>query len=639
MRPPPLALSLLRTSSRRPGASSDWRLFLVVLGRLVGGFGSSGLRSVSVGLFLLFTSVCMSWRRLGVASERRPFLVVLGRLAHGSGSPRRRSASVVLLLLLTTACAPVHGPARPLSPIGAYDIAPTPRERVRDGGTLRLATTEFPTQWNYWHLGGADLDTARILGALMPWLFRSDQRGRVAADPSYLVRAEVTRRKPRQVVTYDLNPKARWSDGTPLGYRDFRALWRACRGRDGAYQITTSTGYDRIRQVARGVNDRQVVVTFDRPFGEWRSLFSPLYPAETIGDPSAWDRAWSDRLPVTAGPFRPEGIDHTAQAITIVRDTRWWGPRARLDRVVFRYLARDAMPGAFASGEIDAFDAGADAAAYRRARQVPGTGVRRAAGPDFSQLTFNGAAPALADANVRRAVAMAIDRRALARSALAGLDWPVRLLNDHAFVNTQEGYQDNTGDLGTYDPAAAGRLLDQAGRRTRGPTRLTNGRPLTLRYVYPASAATGRQSGELIQVMLGRVGVRVELRPVPDSDFFDRYLIPGAYDLAPFSWIGGPFPISNLGPIYGRPHGNDVRQNVARIGSAPIDTLLDRATEELNPAKARRYANEADRLIWNEVHSVTLYQRPQIVPTRQSLVNWGAFGLSTPAWPDVGFRR
>jgi peptide/nickel transport system substrate-binding protein len=532
-----------------------------------------------------------------------------------------------------------RGPAHPGSPIGAYDIAPTPRSGVRDGGTLRLATTEFPIQWNYWHLGGADLDTARILGALMPWLFRSDQHGRVTADPSYLVRAEVTRRRPRQVVTYDLNPRARWSDGTPLGYRDFRALWRACRGRDSAYQITTSTGYDRIRRVVRGTNDRQVVVTFDRPFGEWRSLFSPLYPAKTISDPSAWDRAWSDRIPVTAGPFRPESIDHTAQAITLVRDGHWWGPRARLDRVVFRYLARDAMPGAFASGEIDAFDAGADAAAYRRARRVSGAVVRRAAGPDFSQLTFNGTSPALADVNVRRAVATAIDRRALARSALAGLDWPVRLLNDHAFVNTQEGYQDNAHDLGAYDPVGAGRLLDRAGWRARGRSRLKNGRPLRLRYVYPASAVAGRQSGELIQVMLGRVGVRLELRPVPDSDFFDRYLIPGAYDLAPFSWIGGPFPISNLRPIYGRPRGNDVRQNVARVGSASLDTLLDRATGELNPAKARRYANEADRLIWDEVHSVTLYQRPQIIPVRRTLVNWGAFGLSTPVWTDVGFRR
>lgn len=530
------------------------------------------------------------------------------------------------------------GPAV-VRPVAAYDIAPTPRADVRDGGTLRLATTEFRAQWNYWHLGGADLDTARVLGALMPWLFRVDQNGRVTADPDYLTRAEVTRTRPKQVITYDLDPRAHWSDGTPLSYRDFQALWWACRGRDPAYEITSSAGYERIESVVRGVTDQQVVVTFARPFGEWRGLFDPLYPARTIGTPRAWNHAWLNRLPVTAGPFRPERIDRTARTLTIVRDPAWWGPRAKLDRVVFRYLARDAMPGAFAGGEIDAFDAGADAAAYARARQVRGADVRRAAGPDFSQLTFNGAAPSLADVNVRRAVAMAIDRRAIARASLAGLDWPVRLLNDHAFVNTQAGYRDDSGLVGRYDPVRAARLLDQAGWRSSGSFRRRNGAVLSLRYVYPASAAVSRQNGELAQAMLRRVGVRLELRPVPDSDFFDRYLIPGAFDIAPFSWIAGPFPISGLRPIYGRPRRGDPHQNVARIGSPELDAVLDRAVGELDPDRARDDANEADRMIWTEVHSITLFQRPEIVPARRALVNWGAFGLSTPVWTDIGFHR
>jgi peptide/nickel transport system substrate-binding protein len=524
-------------------------------------------------------------------------------------------------------------------PVAAYDIAPTPRDDVRDGGTLRLATTEFGTQWNYWHLGGADLDTARVLGALMPWLFRVDHNGRVTADPDYLTRAEVTRTRPRQVITYDLDPRAHWSDGTPLSYRDFQALWRACRGRDPAYEITSSAGYERIESVVRGVTDQQVVVTFARPFGEWRGLFAPLYPARTIGTPRAWNHAWLNRLPVTAGPFRPERIDRTARTLTIVRDPSWWGPRAKLDRVVFRYLARDAMPGAFAGGEIDAFDAGADAAAYARARQVRGAEVRRAAGPDFSQLTFNGAAPPLADVNVRRAVAMAIDRRAIARASLSGLDWPVRLLNDHAFVNTQTGYRDDAGTVGQYAPARAARSLDRAGWRSSGSFRRRNGEVLSLRYVYPVSAAVSRQNGELAQAMLRRVGVRLELRPVPDSDFFDRYLIPGAFDIAPFSWIAGPFPISGLRPIYGRPRRGDPHQNVARVGSPELDAVLDRAVGELDPDRARHDANEADRMIWAEVHSITLFQRPEIVPVRRALVNWGAFGLSTPIWPDIGFHR
>jgi hypothetical protein len=173
---------------------------------------------------------------------------------------------------------------------------------------------------------------------------------------------------------------------------------------------------------------------------------------------------------------------------------------------------------------------------------------------------------------------------------------PVRLLNDHAFVNAQQGYLDDAGELDGYHPGRAARLLDRAGWRPAGRFRRKDGTPLALRYVYPLSAAASRRNGELIQIMLGRVGVRLDLRPVPDSDFFDRYLIPGAFDIAPFSWIGGPFPISGMRSIYGRPRGGDPQQNVARVGSARLDALLDRATGELDTARARQYANEADRM-------------------------------------------
>jgi peptide/nickel transport system substrate-binding protein len=548
-----------------------------------------------------------------------------------------RLAVSASLLITLGGCGKAHPGGPPgLAP---YDIGPAPRAAVRAGGTLRLATGEFRTQWNYWHLGGPNLDAVTVLRTTLPWLFRADATGTVTPNPDYLARVKVARTKPRQVVVYDVNPKARWSDGTPIDYRDFQALWRATRGRNRAFAIATSTGYDRIRSVERGNGDRQVVVTFARPFGEWPELFSPLYPAKTISTPDRWDHAWLNRLPMTAGPFRLEQIDRTAQTVSVVRDPTWWGARAKLDRIVFRYLARDAMPGALLGGEIDGFDAGMDAAAYGRVMGAAGLSVRRAAGPDFTQLTFNGAGPILSDPDVRRAVVMAIDRPTIARAALRGLPGRAEVMNDHVYVNTQRGYQDNAGRVGAYGPAEAQRLLDRAGWKPAGGGRRKNGRTLTLRYVFPDSATASRQSGELIQAMLGRVGVRLLLHPVPDGAFFDRYLLPGAYDVAPFTWHGTPFPISNLESVYARPRGGAVQQNLARIGSARLDRKLAQAVGQLDPLRAEQTANEADRMIWDEVHSLPLYQRPQIVPVRASLANWGAFGLRDPIWTDVGFRK
>ena len=42
--------------------------------------------------------------------------------------------------------------------------------------------------------------------------------------------------------------------------------------------------------------------------------------------------------------------------------------------------------------------------------------------------------------------------------------------------------------------------------------------------------------------------------------------------------------------------------------------------------------------IWNVVHSLTLYQRPEIIATKSNLANFGAFGFATPPrYEDIGF--
>jgi ABC-type transport system substrate-binding protein len=66
-----------------------------------------------------------------------------------------------------------------------------------------------------------------------------------------------------------------------------------------------------------------------------------------------------------------------------------------------------------------------------------------------------------------------------------------------------------------------------------------------------------------------------------------------------------------------------LQQNYARIGSDEIDQLSDQAAAELDPAKAIQIANEIDAQIWRQVHTLTLYQRPEIVATKANLANFG----------------
>ncbi|MEV4394356.1 ABC transporter family substrate-binding protein [Nonomuraea sp. NPDC049607] len=522
--------------------------------------------------------------------------------------------------------------------IRAFDINPQPRDKVKDGGTLRWGINEFPSQWNRNHVDGNLAVAAVISNALLPSPFVSDEKAEITVDRDYVLDAKVTDQSPKQVVTYTLNPKAKWSDGQPITWADYQAQWQALNGRNPDFHIVSATGYQDIEKVERGKDDHEVKVTFVKPFGDWQSLFGPLLPAATNRTPQAFNTSWLNKIPVTAGPFKFKGFDQTAKTITIVRDDTWWGDRAKLDQIIYRASEQDSLIGAFSNGELDLIDVGPSAPDYARARSTQGAQVRQAAGPDFRHFTFNGSSELLKDVNVRQAIQLGINRQAIAQSDLQGLDWPIEPLNNHFFMNTQEGYLDNAGSLGVYNPDRAKQMLDAAGWKLNGAVRQKNGQPLDLRFVVPSGVQLSKSEGELAQNMLAQIGVKLTIKAVPSDDFFTKYVIPGNFDITPFAYIGTPYPISSSYGIYANSaNGKTWNANFGRTGSPEIDQAMDKAAQNLDPAAARTQTNEADGLIWKLVNVLPLYQRPQNVAARQTLANVGARGFYDLRYEDIGF--
>ncbi|MFI0368305.1 ABC transporter family substrate-binding protein [Actinomadura sp. 1N219] len=548
----------------------------------------------------------------------------------------------VLVGVLLIAVGSCSKPQEPISHtasgrLPASDVNPTPRDRVVNGGTLRWSLPEFPSQWNFNHVNGTKGAVEHVIQGVLPYLMRPDEKAVPRPVPEYLRSATLKRTKHGQIVTYRLNPQAKWSDGRSIGRADFVAHAHALSGRNPRFEVSTVTGYSRIKRIEQGADDNSVEVTFDGTYADWRSLFSPLYPATIYATPRAFNTGWMNRLPVTSGPFKFQRIDRTAKTVTIVRDPAWWGARAKLDRIVYRAMDTSAMPGAFANNEIDLMDIGLDAGALKRAQDVPEAAVRRAGGPDWRHFTLNATTPVLSDVRVRRAVMLGIDRRVIARADLSGLGVPVQTLGNHFYVNTQDGYRDNSGDLGVYAPSRAQTLLDEAGWTLHGRYRTKGGRTLALRFVVPSGVPISKREGELTRALLERIGIRVDIVPVPADDAFDRYVAPGNFDIVPFSWLGTSFPVSPMQSVFARPHGGRVQQNYSRIGTAAIDTAMDRAIAEVDPARIHVLVNRTDRLIWQQASVLPLYQRPQLVATRAGLANLGACGFFEPAYQDIGF--
>jgi peptide/nickel transport system substrate-binding protein len=522
--------------------------------------------------------------------------------------------------------------------LGHIDINPQPRDNIRDGGALRLPMDIFTGNFNINEVDGATGSLGQIDNAVLPEMFTGSADGGLKLNTDYLTSASITSTSP-QVISYVINPKATWSDGTPITWRDFQAYWQALNGTNPSYQIAGTSGYDDIASVTRGADDKQAIVTFRKPFGEWQGLFSPLTPASLNSNPATFNDAWRTSSPVSAGPFTVRSIDLTTKTVALARDPRWWGTPAKLDQIIFKVYDTAAEPDALANNELDYFPIFADLDLFRRAQRTPGVVVRNAPGRISDNVTFNGSAGSvLADLQLRQAIAQGINRQEIARRVIGQIVPDVQPDGSHLYAPGSKEYQDNAGAL-PYDPAHAQQTLDSLGWVRQGNTRVKNGKPLSLRLIYGLGSSTGENVAKTVQNELGQLGVAVVLKSVSQNDLFPMYIDRGDFDVALFGWESTPTPLSSSAGVYQLPLGNNVRENYGRVGTPQIDGLIAQGLAELDDTQRAVLGNQADRLLWQQAHSVILYARPGAVAERSNLANFGASGFADPDYIDAGFVK
>lgn len=515
---------------------------------------------------------------------------------------------------------------------GSADINPQPRDSLKTGGTLNLSIQNWITQFNVGQVDGTQGDGAAILAMTEPRLWFYDPTGKPTANPDVLASATVTSTNP-QVVTYKLNPRATWSDKTPITWQDFATQWKTRNGTDKAFQIAGSTGYDVIANVERGADDREAKVTFREPFADWQSIFDPLMPGAALDTPEKFNTGWIDKVPVWGGPWKVGASDKTAQTFTMVPNPDYWGVKPLLDKVVFRALDPTAITDAYLNNEIDEAP-GRQTDAYKRLAAAPTTKMRTGGRWDLTMLLM-GSKGGLADVKVRQAIGAAIDRDAIAKAQSSGLPFTAHTVDNHFFMPSQDGYQDNAGEYGKFDLARAQSLLDQAGWAAApdGKTRSKGGQPLKLTYVVVASSTS--TVPQLIQNMLAQAGITVEIQKVPANDFFEKYVYRGSFDLVSFRNVDQIYPSMNYPAFL-----STGEQNYGKIGSTEIDALIKQAAAETDHAKQVALLNQIDVQLWQLEHSIALFQTPQILAVRDTLANLGAYGLSDDRqYVDVGFVK
>jgi peptide/nickel transport system substrate-binding protein len=287
-------------------------------------------------------------------------------------------------------------------------------------------------------------------------------------------------------------------------------------------------------------------------------------------------------LPVGTGPYKFDNWSK-GSAVTLTRLPEYRNAKAvALRRVTFRFISDTAAQvAALLSGDVDAFPRVSAARSLKQFEANKKFQVLVGGSRAKTIVAINNKRKPLDDVRVRRAIAAAIDRKAVIEAAADGFGVPI----GSYYVPGAPGYVDTTS-LNPYDPAKARALLHQAGVAL----------PLELTMKLPPTPYA-RQGGEVVAAMLAKVGINAKIENVEWAQWLSGVYGQKAYDLTV---------IAHVEPL---DFGNFARPNYYwGYESAEFNALWARIQATPAPEERNKLMADAQRLVAQDAVGVYLYQ-------------------------------
>jgi peptide/nickel transport system substrate-binding protein len=356
--------------------------------------------------------------------------------------------------------------------------------------------------------------------------------------------------------TFEIRPEAVWEDGSPVTAADAVFTIRSIVDPKIPSPVFRSV-FDGLESV-EAAGEKTFVVRFREPLPyRAMSFVLPLLPAKRFAGKN-FKTAPDNRAPFANGPYR--FVSWKAQReIVLERNPRSWAPAAApgatgeagrgsafFDRIVFRILPED--PVAYRSlvaGDVDETRLDSTAKSLSATDPAFQTCCRLVEYYDLGwiYIALNNRSPLFADARVRRALTMFLDRASIVRNIFQG---SARIISGPWAPDSP--VYDGTVEPLPFDPPGARALLDAAGwKDTNGDgIRDSGGHELAFDLLVSSGTTIGRQIDETFASELGKAGIRVRIRPLEWAAFTER-VDAGEFEAASLAWSASdpnpdPFP-------------------------------------------------------------------------------------------------
>ncbi len=536
----------------------------------------------------------------------------------------RRFAFFASLALVLSACSLLSGGDDDES-LPLTDYVKTSPSELGSKSVLRLGEVVFPTNLNPVHVDGILAEAPKLLEPSMGSAVRVLADGRWEVNQDYAKSVSVVDAKPLTIEVV-LEPQAVWQGGASITSADMVAFVKAMK--DNRYQ---ASGHPAINDIDKVVEKSKFTyhVVFKRVNADWPAVIYPTLPAAVTAKPEIFNTAYTTRAIPSNGPFVVTKIDPTTNTLRLDRNPLWWGKKPALKTIEWRFAESGVLKQAFELGEIDvAHLEKADA------KNPPAGGVVRvSASTSWTQITLNGGRGALADAKVRQAVSLAINRTEFAEGLKTTVGHVGREMDTVVLMPGQTGHQ----PLGVkQDVAKAKSLLKEAGWNVGDKQTTKKGQQMTLTLPIPKGHASSQARAKLIASQLKQIGIAVNVQEVPANTFHSRRVIPLDFDLVTFTRTGSAF---NLTPSRSWFTPLDSPDNFTGKASKAISQAFDTAIRTLDEDKRVDAIHQIGIVANNQASIVPLAVVPNALVVRDGVVNFGPTQFEDIDWTLVGWDQ
>ena len=554
----------------------------------------------------------------------------------------RFTAFGVVSLLAFAACVPQQSDTRSPTP-GSSSGTLVSQRGV--GGDLKILYWQAPSTLNAHRATGAkDSDAARLVLEPLASLGKDGQplANGLAAEIPTVANGGIA--KDFTSVTWKLRQGVKWSDGAAFSADDVAFTYEyQC---DPATAASTFDRCDGVQSVvARDPNT--VVVTYRSPHpyvfqwgvGAEGAILQKDQYKSCLGPNAASCPA--DINPVGTGPYKVRDFKVSDVATFDLNENFRDQNKPFFKSVTFKGGTdpEAAARAVFQSGDVDyAWNLQVESNTLRTIAQNSQSGsLVTVFGPSVERLDLNFSNPDaalgdkraepdtkhpfLADKSVRRALAMATNRDAIAQKLYGDGMFGKATCNLIATPETLSSPNTKGFDVCKFDLDAANAELDRAGW-IKGADGIRAKGTVKLRVLFQTNVNARR---ELTQALLKKdwesIGFQVDLRSEPFSSFFSNTSPGGAdrfwADVQTYADGGDPDPTAYLtagwttGQICSR--ANDwLLGNRARYSNTDFDALVARLVSEVDPAKRAQLAIQANDLLVQDVAVIPLVQRSAV---------------------------